>query len=293
MTSHDSFGAASLILVVDIGNTNIKLSLFNIPDNLREGFEKNPIKLWTISSTLEREENELDFLFKGIFKENNYHNDIKGVIIGSVKPDLNISIIENLKNNICNSKLDIVQVKGMMNLPIDNCCSQPERSGADRIANAVGAYQLYKRPAIVVDIGTATTIEVIDQNNKDRFAYFGGAIMPGPQMALNALTQGTALLKNIKAQKPQQALGRNTADAISTGIYYGTIGSVNLIIEKIVRERELKMNSGIIIITGGRSREFYHEIKNDFAIEVIHMPTLTLFGLAEIWRYTKIKENNS
>ena len=147
---------------------------------------------------------------------------------------------------------------------------QPRQVGADRIANAVGVYHLYGSPAIVVDFGTAITFDVVSK----KFEYLGGVIAPGLTISTRALFRQAALLPRVEINLPERILGRDTAAAIRSGVYYGTLG----LVEKIIRELKKELRWGketVLVATGGQAGLILSRSRQ---IRIID-PLLTLKGM--------------
>ena len=147
---------------------------------------------------------------------------------------------------------------------------RPENVGADRLANAIGAYCVYGAPAIVVDFGTAITFDVISR----KFEYLGGVIAPGLQISTEALFQRTALLPTVEIALPERVLGQDTVSAIRAGVYYGTLG----LVERVARELKKELGWGRetrLIATGGQARLILSRSRLIRRID----PYLTLKGL--------------
>lgn len=147
---------------------------------------------------------------------------------------------------------------------------RPADVGADRLANAIGAYRLYGGPAIVVDFGTAITFDVVSGD----FEYLGGVIAPGVQISAEALFRRTALLPTVEIRPPERVLGEDTVSAIRSGVHFGTLG----LVERVARElkKELGWGRGVkMIATGGQARAI---LSRSRLIRIID-PHLTLRGL--------------
>ena len=152
----------------------------------------------------------------------------------------------------------------------------PAEVGADRIVNAVAARELYGAPVVVVDFGTATTFDVVDTDG----AYVGGVIAPGVNTSLEALHTAAAALPHVDVTRPQSAIGTNTVACMQSGIYWGYVGLVEGIVQKVRMERERPMK---VIATGGlaplfaQGTEVFESIEDD----------LTMHGLVLIHRYNR------
>lgn len=252
-----------MIFVIDIGNTNIVLGLY-------QSENKTLLHHWRIHTNREQTVDEYGmaffqlFHFKGISFEH-----IEGVIISSVVPPL-IHTMEQVSKNYVKRTPYVIGpgIKTGLNLRVDH----PKEVGADRIVNAVAAIELYGTPCIVVDFGTATTFDYIDEAGQ----LLGCAIAPGIGISSEALFQRAAKLPRIELTKPQRVIGRNTVTAMQSGIIYGFVGQVDGIVQRMKNE----MNSNpVVIATGGLSEWISSESST---IQIVN-PWLTLEGLRMIY----------
>jgi type III pantothenate kinase len=212
-------------LAIDIGNKRIKIGLFK------------GRKIYKIFSSLNSEFDKLVF-----FEELKYFK-IEKIGVSSVYPGLN-SVIQEKVEKILKIKPLFLNYKICgMKLKLKN----PEKVGIDRIINCKGASEIFGAPCIVIDIGTATTIDVVDKNK----IFVGGFILPGPELWTNSL-KNTALIKEIKNTKIKN-IGNDTSSAINLGLIYGLSGAIEKIILKIKKDFEISN----IILTGGYSEKIY------------------------------------
>ena len=251
-----------MIIVMDIGNSNIKAAVF-------EG--KTMVKRWRIATDLTMTSDQYGIIMADLFR---YHDlsmqSIRGAMISSVVPTVNYTIEHMCRDYFrVEPRLLVPGMKTGLNLRYEN----PRELGSDRIANAVAASTLYGGPCIFIDFGTATTYGVISARNE----FLGGAIAPGLRMMNRALATGTAKLPSIELVLPPEVIGRTTITNIQSGILIGYIGSV----EKIVTEmkRELGNESIHVVATGGMA---YLVQTNSTVIDEIN-PDLTLQGLRMIY----------
>ncbi|MGQ3684868.1 MAG: type III pantothenate kinase [Candidatus Loosdrechtia sp.] len=241
-----------MLLAIDIGNTNVHTGIF-VGDVLQ----------FARSFRCE---------FDGVFQANfiKFLNSIlparlKAVVLSSVNPETETLIVECVER--CFHMKPCCIGKDMP-VPIPVVTDHPEKVGSDRLANAVAAFERTKGWAIIVDAGTAITIDVID----DKGAFLGGTIAPGVALSSKALHQYTAFLPDIFIHKPKNIIGKNTEEAISSGIYWGTVGMVENILSMLCDEINCKP---AILATGGDATMLQQEIP--FITEVI--PELTLEGI--------------
>jgi type III pantothenate kinase len=257
-----------MLLAIDIGNTHTVLGLFD-KEKLKEHFR--------IASDHALTVDECGILVKQFFGE---YDKIKDVIICSVVPPLT-SIYEEMSEKFL--KVVPVVVSSDLHLGIKILYEDPKAVGADRIANAVAAYEIYGGPAIVVDFGTATTFDVISEGGE----YLGGAIAPGIETSsLNLFKKASQLFK-VSLEKPKKAIGKNTAESLRSGIIFGAVGQIEEIIQRIKKELSENFHSTKkpkVIATGGLANLIARESK---MIEEVN-PTLTLDGLRRI--YFKVKK---
>jgi type III pantothenate kinase len=163
-----------------------------------------------------------------------------------------------------------IEVEIGINIGIKIVIDDPNELGADRIANAVGGFEEYKGPIIIVDFGTATTYDCVNEKGE----YLGGIILPGIGISAEALYLKTAKLPKVEIIKPDNIIGKNTVDGINSGLYYGTIFQTEGIISALKKELNFRKNSKVIA-TGGLSEFVSRDVKN---IDVVD-PFLTLKGL--------------
>lgn len=261
-----------MLLVVDIGNTNTVLGVFN---------DKKLEFRYRVATKLKRTSDELVATLFNMFTIHNVDTDeIDDTIISSVVPDIMYSW------QSCNRKLFgkepiIIDYKTDTGITIDY--GTPSQVGADRIVDAVAVYNKYGGPAIIVDMGTAITFDVITSDGM----YLGGSIAPGIKIGQEGLFGMTAQLPKIELRVPDTAIAKTTPESINAGIVYGYIGLIDGLISQI--EKELHEKHGVVeeinvIATGGFSELISNESKY---IDIIE-PDLMLDGLRII--YDRIKE---
>lgn len=225
-----------MVLAVDIGNTNIVIGCFS----------DRKVTL-TFRLATDRDATELEYALqirKALTQEGIDPKGFEGGILSSVVPSITGILAEAVK--ILTGKYPLIVGQGLktgLQIAVEN----PQLLGNDRVTDAVAAAELYPTPVIIVDMGTATTISVVDEKKR----FVGGAIMPGVYTALNSLSGKAAQLPHISLDKPKKAIGRNTVDAMRSGILYGTAGSVDALIRRIRAELGGKCT---VVCTGGLSR---------------------------------------
>lgn len=225
-----------MILVMDVGNTNIKIGLFK--DDVL-------INTWRIATRFQRTADEYGMTLLNIFSTVNVgFSDIKGVIISSVAPSLNYTL-----EHMCSfyMGIDPIMVGPGVKTGLNIKYTSPQEVGADRIVNAVAAYNLYGGPVIVIDFGTATSFGVVSEKAE----FLGGAIAPGIKSSLEALVGGTAKLPRIELVKPDSIINKTTVSNMQAGVIYGFEGMVAYMIKKM--KEELGAENCIVVTTGGMS----------------------------------------
>lgn len=196
--------------------------------------------------------------------------NIDGAVIASVVPDVNFNLV-TLCKKYCNTTPLIVGDKGVK-LGMKALVDRPDEVGADRIVNTVAAHDRYKGPLIVVDFGTATTLDVVDEKGN----YCGGVIAPGINLSLAALHAAAAKLPSIRIRRTDRVIGKDTESCMQSGIYWGYIGLVEGLVARIRAEFGAKMKT---VATGGLAPLFENSTP---ALETVD-PALNLWGLRLIY----------
>lgn len=260
-----------MLLAIDIGNTNTVFAIYKDAQNVGSLIES-----WRCRTEATRSADEYAAFLKELFSLVDVQWDqFVDVIISSVVPDANFHIC-----GFCSKYLNldpIVVTHDMVGIAID--MDKPEEVGADRLVNAVGVLIEHKAPAIVIDFGTATTFDVIDANG----AYSGGIISPGINLSVTALHQAAAKLPSVSIKKTDTVIGKNTVEAIQSGVYWGYVGLIEGTLSRI--KKELGVQDVTVIATGGLAVLFADEVKE---IDLVDQD-LTLKGLLEIYRKHKEK----
>ncbi len=200
--------------------------------------------------------------------------DIKGVIIGSVVPDLTNSFIKMSQKYL---SVEPVIVEHSLNLGLKFLVREPKQLGADRICNAVAAKKMYTTPLIVVDLGTATTFDVLDKKGD----YIGGAISPGLLTGSLELIRKASQLHQIDLTYPDNIIGKTTKEHLQSGIFVGHIAMIEGLVSRI--KKEFANDPVMVIATGGYSQELKKHTPN---IDVAN-PNLTLEGLYLIYEMNR------
>lgn len=255
-----------MILTLDIGNTNIKTALF-------EGREM--AHYWRISTSLSKTSDEYGILLMNMFAHEGVKpEEVEGIVISSVVPTINFTIEHMCQNYFHMQPMMVAPgIKTGINIKYEN----PRELGSDRIANAVAAYAQYGGPCIFIDFGTATTFGVVDENG----SFLGGSIFPGIKVASEALVSGTAKLPRFAIEKPESVIGRTTLTNLQSGMYYGYVGLVKHIVQKM--KQELGRQDAIVVATGGMALLISEESKVIDKLDGL----LTLKGLRMIYERNK------
>lgn len=251
----------SIILALDIGNTNTSIGVFD-KDELIDNFR--------ISSDVKKTIDEYGVLLCSFLNLKNLK--IEGAIISSVVPQLGETIRKALSKYL---KIEAINLSYKSKMPVVLKLDNNKEIGADRIANATAVVKKYKLPAIVIDFGTATTFDIVD-NEKN---FIGGIIAPGIEIQARALSQFTSKLPKIKIESAKSAIAKDTISAMLSGIVLGH----KCMIEGMIKECERELGQkATIVATGGYSEVLF---KNDI-INYIDKD-LTLFGLKELYYINK------
>jgi type III pantothenate kinase len=226
-----------LLLAINVGNTNIRFGVYN---------EKKMVAHWKLATNRGWTADEFGMYFVNFFNYERLNiDDVEAVIISSVVPPIMFSFEHAIQRYIKKDPIVIGPgIKTGINIKYEN----PRELGADRIVNAVAAYEIYGGPAIVVDFGTATTFNAVSSKGE----FLGGAICPGILISAEALYQRTAKLPRIDLAKHEAVIGRNTAVSMQSGIFHGYVGQVNHLVRKI--KQEMKEENIKVIATGGLAK---------------------------------------
>lgn len=251
-----------MILAIDMGNSNIVVGGI---DEQKTYFEER------ITTDDRKTSLEYAIVLKNILEIHKVRRtDIEGTIISSVVPPLNAPLSSAVKK--ITGRRPLLVGSGMktgLNIKMDN----PKTVGSDRIVAAVAAIAQYEGPVIIIDMGTATTLDVVDKEG----CYIGGVILPGVNVSLNSLVSNTAQLPRINLDVPKRVIGKNTVECIRNGIMYGNAATLDGIIERMETEMGEKAT---LISTGGMARFItplcHHTIKYE--------PDLLIRGLLILYR---------
>lgn len=258
-----------MILLVDVGNTNIVLGVYK---------NSEYIASWRISTDVKKTSDEYAIQVMQLFTQSVLDpKEVEGIIISSVVPNIMHSLENMIKK--CFGINPIVVgpgVKTGINIKYDN----PKEVGADRIVNAVAANDRYHRDMIIIDFGTATTFCAVTKEGN----YLGGCIVPGVKIASDALFERAAKLPRVELEFPKNIICKNTISSMQAGILYGYVGQVEYIVKKTKKEMmDLGSDEPLVIATGGLAKLIAKETN---VIDKVKS-SLTLEGLRIIYEKNK------
>ncbi|MGQ0849794.1 MAG: type III pantothenate kinase [Actinomycetota bacterium] len=247
-----------MLLLCDVGNTTTVVGLFD-GDRI--------LYRWRISTDREKTADESRLLLRSMLDE--YRGPVNGGALSSVVPPRTEAWREAM-GALIDGPLVVVGpgVKTGIALLVDN----PREVGADRVANAIGAISVFGAPVIVVDFGTATTVDLVGPDG----SYRGGAIAPGLEVSADALVTHTAALRRVELVPPRSPVGRSTVEAIQSGLIYGCAGLVDGLVSRVLETLDAPCP---VVATGGLASMVAAHTRTDLLVE----PDLTLLGLAQIY----------
>ena len=260
-----------MLLAVDAGNTETVIGLFDLDGDGRI------LDTWRLSTQAERTSDEMALVVQEFlaFHGFSFDTDIAGVVVCSGVPRVTSAFREMTERYFGFPALVLeAGVKTGMPILYDN----PKEVGADRIANAVGALELYDPPIVIVDFsGTATILDAISSKGE----YLGGVIVPGIEVGLDALVGRAALLRSVELVEPRSVIGRSTVESIQSGVVHGIGAMVDGVVERI----EAEVGDSTVVSTGRLA-----ELMSPFAHAIEHVePWLTLQGLRVIFEKNQPK----
>ena len=222
-----------MLLAIDIGNTNIVLGLYQ---------GKKLITHWRLATQAERTADEYGVILTQLVEHGGFRcEQISAIAVSCVVPPM-LTTTQELATRFFDRDPLIVGPGIKTGMPI--LYENPKDVGADRIVNGIAAFDKYREACIVVDFGTATTIDLISPKGE----YVGGAIAPGLSISLEALVQRASKLPRIEIVKPKEVVGRNTVNSIQAGIFYGYVGLVDGLVKRIQKEQNVQVK---VVATGG------------------------------------------
>ncbi len=246
-----------MLFAIDVGNTNITVGLFD---------EKKLVKQFRMITQTSRTSDEYGVFMRQWLDINAEGASIDSVVVSSVVP--------NIMHSLTSSIIKYFDVKPLIVAPgiktgIRIAIPNPKELGADRLVDAVAAYEMYGGPVIVVDFGTATTHDLVLADG----TFSAGVTSPGIRLAANALWRGTAKLPEVEIKKVDTVLGTDTVSSMQAGIYYGYVGQTEYIVNRMKEESGLE---GVKVVATGGLGKLISEATD--AID-IYDPELTLHGL--------------
>ena len=247
-----------MLLAIDVGNTNTVLGLFD---------EENLVQSWRINTTPRETADEIELTFRGLLTD----YPVTGIALCSTVPSVLSEMRIMLSRYYAEVPTVIVEPGIKTGVPITT--DNPKEVGADRIVNSLAAFTLFGGPCIVVDFGTSTNLDVISEKGE----FMGGALAPGIEISLDALATRAAQLRKVELATPRSVIGKNTVEALQSGMIFGFAGQVDGLVDRIVEELDSEVKA--VIATGGLASIVVAESETI----TCHEPDLTLIGLRLIF----------
>lgn len=270
-----------MLLVVDVGNTNTVLGVYEMG---RAGFaapasaRPRLVAHWRVATIKTHTVDEYGVLFRNLFAiENIEAADVRGIIISSVVPPMD-STLRDVCERYFHIKPLFVEPGVKTGMPV--LYENPAEVGADRVVNGVAAFEKYGGPCVVVDFGTATTFDAVSKKGE----YMGGVIAPGIGISAQALVEHTARLPLVDIRQPAKIIGTNTVASIQAGLFFGYLGLVDGILERLIKEMGPETR---VLATGGLARLIGESSKYIKTVDDL----LTLDGLRIIWERNSGAQN--
>lgn len=251
-----------MLLAVNVGNTQTHAGIFSGQEMAAQ---------WRISTQPRRTADELALIFQEFlfFQDLSFSRQVTGVVLSSVVPSQTAAMREMVTRYF---HFDPVVVEAGIKTGMPVLVDNPKEVGADRIVNAVAAHAIFGGPAVVIDLGTATTVDAVNERGE----FLGGAIVPGIEISANALTTVAAQIPRVELVVPRSVVGKSTGEAVRSGVLLGAAAMVDGMIERV--RKELGGNAAVVA-TGGLAPLILDECFS----EINHEPYLTLKGLRIIY----------
>ncbi len=251
---------SSLLLAIDVGNTNVSLGVFDYADGKGVLSEH-----WRLGSHREQTSDEVTITLRSLFDHSDLDpSRVTDVIVSSVVPPL-LPIWERVSTKLFDRPPLVVGPGIRTGMPVRY--ENPREVGADRIVNSVAAFELLGGPAIAVDFGTATTFDCVSERGE----YMGGVIFPGIHVSMEALFERAAMLHRVELSRPKSVIGKTTTQSLQSGLLFGYAGLVDSMVERIRGE----LGEARVLATGGLAHRIASESRHIERVE----PFLTLEGL--------------
>jgi type III pantothenate kinase len=248
-----------MLLALDAGNTNVTIGVFE---------DAQLAAHWRLRTVYEQTADEWGVLLRNLFALSSLGQPrVDGIIIASVVPPLDASLALMARRYF---QTEAVFITPDTDTGLRICYDNPREVGADRVVNAVAAFRKYGGPCVVVDLGTAITFDAISAEGD----YLGGLICPGLGIAVEGLFSKTARLPMVDLREPEKLIGTNTVASMQSGLYYGSIGMIDGILDRLSRAlgpetRMVATGGQASLITGGS--RYLKEVDEDLTLEGLHM----------------------